>query len=344
MNGRLVRGLLIALICSAVALLTVFKLSGSRIAWSDLREVNPIVIIAVPALVSTGWICDSLRILLLAQIMGVHIGFWSGLRISITGQFVLSLMPFGAGSEPVQVYLLTNEGLSVGEASAAIAMKTLCNAAARLALALISLAWMALSGIEWRVPAEMKAAMLTGLTLYIGVFCFSVLLMADPSRIETMIAPLLRSRIALRLLKRRGATRMLNSISRVIAEFQGSLRRYRRREMRTLLAVMLLGVAVWIGVSFVPVVILRGLGVQAPVGQVMGSTMLFHMASSYVPTPGASGFAELGFADLLRMIVPPGLLGLAVTVWRLLTYYFTLLAGGALVVGQMLRGRLTDPA
>jgi len=38
--------------------------------------------------------------------------------------------------------------------------------------------------------------------------------------------------------------------------------------------------------------------------------------------------------------VPPGLLGLAVALWRLLTYYFTLLVGGALVVGQMLYSRV----
>jgi hypothetical protein len=342
-NGRLVRGLLIALVCGAVALLIVFRMSGSRIAWSDLRLVNPTLVVAVLALVVAGWICDSMRISVLGQAMGAGIGLWRGLRISVAGQFISSLMPFGAGGEPVQVYLLTREGLGVGEASAAIAMRTLCNAVARVMLALTALTWIALSGAEWRVPRRMKAAMMTGLALYVAIFCFSMLLIADPERIETVVAPLLRSRAAMWLLRRRGARRMLNSISRIVAEFQGALRHYWRRERRTLLAAILLSVAGWAAIALVPAAILRGLGVRAPSEQVMGNAILFHMASSYVPTPGASGFAELGFAELFRMIVPPGLLGLTVALWRLLTYHFTLLVGGALVVGQMLHGRLTGP-
>lgn len=58
------------------------------------------------------------------------------------------------------------------------------------------------------------------------------------------------------------------------------------------------------------------------------------MVSSYVPTPGASGAAELGFAELFRMVVPPALIGLAVARWRLRTYYFTLLVGGTLTLGR----------
>ena len=75
----------------------------------------------------------------------------------------------------------------------------------------------------------------------------------------------------------------------------------------------------------------------------MGNVILFYMASSYVPTPGASGFAELGFAELFSLIVPHRLLGLTVALWRLATYYFTLAAGGALVVGQMLYSRIAGP-
>ena len=62
-----------------------------------------------------------------------------------------------------------------------------------------------------------------------------------------------------------------------------------------------------------------------------------------MPTPGASGFAELGFAELFSLIVPHGLLGLAVALWRFATYYFTLAVGGALVVGQMLYSRTASP-
>jgi len=93
-------------------------------------------------------------------------------------------------------------------------------------------------------------------------------------------------------------------------------------------------VAGWLAIVLVPNMILAGLGVKAPSEQVMANVILLHMVSSYVPTPGASGAAELGFAELFRTVVPPALIGLAVARWRLRTYYFTLLVGGTLTLGR----------
>jgi len=252
-------------------------------------------------------------------------------------------MPFNAGGEPVQVYMLKQEGLGLGEASAAIAMRTLCNAVARVMVALITLVWIALSGAVWHVPRQMKAAMVTGLTLYLAIFCFSMLLVADPRRIETVVAPALRSRAAMWLFRGRGARHLLGSISRSVAEFQSALHHYWKRRRSTLLLAVFLSAAGWVAISLVPAIILAGLGVRAPSEQIMGNVILFYMASSYVPTPGASGFAELGFAELFSLIVPNRLLGLTVALWRLATYYFTLVVGGALVVGQMLYSRIAGP-
>ena len=343
MNGRLARGLLIALICSATAFLVVFRVSGSRIEWSELRGVSGSVIGAALALVAAGWASDGARISVLARAIGADVGFCSGMRISIAGQFVSSLMPFNAGGEPVQVYMLKQEGLGLGEASAAIAMRTLCNAVARVMVALVTLVWIALSGAVWYVPRQMKAAMVTGLTLYLAIFCFSMLLVADPRRIETVVAPALRSRAAMWLFRRKGARHLLGSISRSVAEFQSALHHYWKRRRPTLLLAVFLSAVGWVAIALVPAIILAGLGVRAPSEQIMGNVILFYMASSYVPTPGASGFAELGFAELFSLIVPHRLLGLTVALWRLATYYFTLAAGGALVVGQMLYSRIAGP-
>jgi len=343
MNGRLAGGLVIALICSATAFLVVFRVSGSRIMWSELRGVSWSVVGAALALAAAGWASDGARISVLARAIGVEIGFWSGLRISIAGSFVSSLMPFNAGGEPVQVYMLKQEGLGLGGATAAIAMRTLCNAAARVMVALITLAWIALSGAVWHVPRQMKAAMVTGFTLYLAIFSFSMLLVADPRRIETVVAPVLRSRAAMWLFRRKGARHLLGTISRSVAEFQSGLHHYWKRRRSTLLLAVFLSAVGWVAIALVPAIILAGLGVRAPSEQIMGNVILFYMASSYVPTPGASGFAELGFAELFSLIVPHRLLGLTVALWRLATYYFTLVVGGALAVGQMLYSRTASP-
>ena len=338
MDARLVRGLIIALIFGTVALLVVFKISGAKVTWSDLMRINPVVVIVALSLVTATWVFDSLRMSALIRAIGEKLGFLSGVRVAITGVFVASLMPFNAGGEPMQIYLLRNEGLSVGQASAVVAVKTFCNALAKVIVALTASSWIVLSGIGWRVPQQMKAVLLTASSLYVGFFLFSLFLMNDPQLIETVIAPILRSRFVARLLQPDGSERVLKSIRKWISEFQVALAHYWECERWTLLGVIYLSVAGWLALILVPTMILAGLGVRAPSEQVMANVILFHMVSSYVPTPGASGAAELGFAELFRMVVPPDLIGVAVALWRLLTYYFTLLVGGTLTLSRLLRG------
>lgn len=342
MDARLVRGLIIALILGTVALLVVFKISGVNVTWSDLMRIDPIVVAVALALVAATWVFDSLRMSALVRAMGENLGFWSGIRVAITGVFVASLMPFNAGGEPMQIYLLRNEGLSMGQASAVVAVKTFCNALAKVIVAFTASSWIVLSGIGWRVPSQMKVVLLTAYSLYVAFFLFALFLMADPRRIETVVAPILRSRIVARFLGDGGPERVLRSIRKWTAEFETSLAHYWERERWTLLAVIYLSVAGWLALILVPTMILAALGIGAPSEQVMANVILFHMISSYVPTPGASGAAELGFAELFRMVIPPALIGLTVALWRLLTYYFTLMVGGALTIGQLLR-RAMEP-
>jgi glycosyltransferase 2 family protein len=42
---------------------------------------------------------------------------------------------------------------------------------------------------------------------------------------------------------------------------------------------------------------------------------------SFVPTPGATGGAELAFTAVYATLLPPGVIGLATAAWRLFTFY-----------------------
>ena len=264
MDERLVRGLVIAFIFGTVALLVVFKISGVNVTWSDLRRIDPVVVIVALALVTATWVF-SLRMSALVRAIGETPSFWSRLRVAITGVFVASLMPFNAGGEPMQIYLLRNEGLSVGQASAVVAAKTFCNALAKAIVAFTVSSWIVLSGIGWRVPRQMKVVLLTASLLYVAFFIFSLFLMNDPRRIETVIAPILRSRFAAKLLRHGRGERVLRAIRKWIAEFQIAFAHYWERERSTLLGVIYLSVAGWLAIVLVPTMIpggARGEGAQ----------------------------------------------------------------------------------
>jgi uncharacterized membrane protein YbhN (UPF0104 family) len=89
--------------------------------------------------------------------------------------------------------------------------------------------------------------------------------------------------------------------------------------------------------ALIPCVVIWGLGIHLDLLQVMAITLLFYLLSVYVPTPGSSGAAELGFTLMFSSIIPQGFLGILTLVWRGFTYYLNLAAGILLILWDLLK-------
>ncbi|MFA6851296.1 MAG: flippase-like domain-containing protein, partial [Selenomonadaceae bacterium] len=67
---------------------------------------------------------------------------------------------------------------------------------------------------------------------------------------------------------------------------------------------------------------------------------LLYMAVNFIPTPGNSGASEGGFYLLFALIFPHSVLLYAIVLWRLVVFYFNLLATGSIVLGDQILKRL----
>ena len=67
-------------------------------------------------------------------------------------------------------------------------------------------------------------------------------------------------------------------------------------------------------------------------------SFLLFLSASYTPLPGASGAQEGGFLLYYRGLFTQGTAGLALLVWRFMTYYLFLIIGAATTILTHLRG------
>jgi len=67
---------------------------------------------------------------------------------------------------------------------------------------------------------------------------------------------------------------------------------------------------------------------------------VLYIAVSYVPLPGASGAQEGGFVLFFQGIVPEDKTYIVMIIWRFFTYFVSIIAGGAVVVWETVRGFL----
>lgn len=81
--------------------------------------------------------------------------------------------------------------------------------------------------------------------------------------------------------------------------------------------------------------IVRGLGMRPSFIQVVLLQMVVILINYFFPTPGASGSAELSSAALMSAVVPKGLIGVYVILWRILTTYVAVGVGGGVVLHEL---------
>ena len=74
--------------------------------------------------------------------------------------------------------------------------------------------------------------------------------------------------------------------------------------------------------------ILRGLNQHLPYASVILKQIFLLMAGFFFPTPGAEGMMEGGFLLLFRGGIPQHIIGIFTILWRFVTYYVVVIAGG----------------
>jgi len=63
--------------------------------------------------------------------------------------------------------------------------------------------------------------------------------------------------------------------------------------------------------------------------------VVFYFILPFMPTPGGSGTAEMGFASLFSFFVPLHLLVLFVGAWRFIVFYFNLCIGAIVLLVEI---------
>jgi len=71
------------------------------------------------------------------------------------------------------------------------------------------------------------------------------------------------------------------------------------------------------------------LGVHPSYLEVVGAQIPLYYIFSFIPSPGASGGVEITLASVFLRFAGARRLGMFILLWRIITYYFPMLVGGA---------------
>ncbi len=301
-----------------------------------VESLNPGYILAAFVLIFFEIVFQALRLQAIVSSVGLRITFLTAMRNILVGEFFARVTPFEAGGgEPAQIYMLfKNDSINVADSTMVFAIKTILSGASQMVVLVFVPVWLFFSGRSLGVGNRFRLILYIGLAAYVANFVFLVYCLIRLAWINDYIERLVQH--PAEGLNRRG--RFWQRPARYIRKFIKDTLRARETAIKANRPLLVRGLAYsfvsWGLVVLTPILLLYGLGVTSSITQIIVATLIYYIAISYFPTPGASVGAELGAVALFAAFVPNGILGAFILIWRFFDHYVKMGAGGITAIGE----------
>jgi uncharacterized protein (TIRG00374 family) len=305
------KDVIIAILISLSAIIIIFKFTNTSVTYKALSSIDVKFVFLALSLHLLSWVFWSLRIQLLALIIGHKVSFNLAFKTTLASNFLASLTPSSAGGEPMRIKMLADDGLSYGSATAVVLAERLLDSFLFLSALFVCFF---LTNLVTGFGLEVGAVFL-GLLIILLIFLWE--LIDRPERIE-------------RLIKwiggKTGGGNTLAAVEKQIWLFREADIKL-AEERNKIPALMVVTIFLWACEFIIPSVLLVGLGQNPSLLFSITAQIIIAIISLAPLTPGGSGVAEISMSYLYSMFVPSYLLGVLVGLWRLITYFTNLIVG-----------------
>lgn len=275
--------------------------------------------------VAGGWLLEGLVLHIIIQHVWKKDGweYKKSYNVGMTGLLYNAITPSATGGQPMQIYTLHNMGMDTGVACSVIAVKTLIYQVVMLVYAMV----MVIDKIRYFQTNVTNFSFVT----IIGIICNSTfialvfLFMVSEKTTDRLLRWGLRLGCRMKLCRR--PEERYAKIHSQLELFHHASRVMGKASAKMYLVTSLLTFAQITINCLIPFFIYRSFGFSGwEVITMIAALMFVSMVSAFVPLPGSSGGAEACFYLFFGTYFK-NTIWAAVFLWRVLTYYFNILAG-----------------
>ncbi len=241
-------------------------------------------------------------------------------RVALTWDFASAVTPSTIGGAPVATFAMTKEGIGFGKSSAIVLYGVMLDQfwyALAVPILLISGIWLQVLPEEIGMVGNVTMFVIyAGLLLYGAVLAYGLLV--NPSAMKNIIKTVFR----LPLLRK-----FSDKVNAEADNLESYSEELRRKPMGFVLKAFFFSTMSWLCRVALPVIVILSLLPADEILLVLRSLSM-NLAFLIIPTPGGSGGVEGLFAIFLGPLIDrTAFIGLAVFVWRVITYYVSIGVG-----------------
>lgn len=251
--------------------------------------------------------------------------------------FAGGITPFFSGTLPTQIYLFNKDiknNMTLGKATMVATIMPLIKTLVFTIFTPIIFFTFKRTITDYTI---LSAILINGAILISLFFLFLFTFTAKyPEKMLEIIFKIQHLPRILKFSKKEQILRLLDRITLEIEEFHKSFSLLRENWFKLLLSI-LYTIIFWGAFFLIAPLLLWGFNLSFKFSNVLAMQVIFYFILPFMPTPGGSGTAEVGFASLFFFFVPLNLLSLFVGAWRFIIFYFNLCIGAMVLLVEIKR-------
>jgi glycosyltransferase 2 family protein len=245
------------------------------------------------------------------------INWMASIRIALTWDFASAITPSTIGGAPVATYAMTKEGIKLGKSSAIVLYGVLLDQfwyALAVPILLVSSIYFNVIPDETGMVGNITMFVIyAGLLIYGALLAYGLLI--NPKAMKRLIEVVFRFPLLRKFADK------VNAEADNMVDYSRELR---QKPISFVVKAFLLSTLSWLCRVALPVIVVLSLLPAQEVLLILRS-LAMNLAFLIIPTPGGSGGVEGLFAVFLGPLIDrTAFIGLAVFVWRFITYYFSI--------------------
>jgi uncharacterized protein (TIRG00374 family) len=266
------------------------------------------------------------RIQVMAGSLGYRVPLPHCVNMVLAGLLAGTITPGQAGGEPVRVHELYRSGVRVGDAAAVVIMERVLDGIILTVIGIILM--ILLTRFFWSTfsPALIILVIVSWIFM-ISFLIIPVLAIRYPERTKKVLMKLVHWLVPKFSWWSDSPENLVNLADREIDNLFGSMVRFTGTARVGLLGGGITTGLFWITEFLVASVIMMGLGLGPAIVESFFFQILIAIINMIPLTPGSSGVIELSTSSLYALLIPTGMIGIFVLLWRFVTFYLNIVLG-----------------
>ena len=266
------------------------------------------------------------RLQVMSGSLGYRVPLPHCVNMVLAGLLAGTITPGQAGGEPVRVHELYRSGVRLGDAAAVVIMERVLDGIILTVMGVILMTLM--TKLFWNsFSPALYLLVVVAWILMISFLIIPVLAIWYPEMTKRLLMKLVNWLVPKLTWWSSSHETLVELADREIDNLFGSMVRFTGTARVGLLGGGITTGLFWVIEFLVASFIMMGLGLGPAIIESFFFQILIAIINMIPLTPGSSGITELSTTSLYALIIPTGMIGIFVLLWRFITFYLNIILG-----------------